>query len=189
MPARSARTPESPDLAALMAAYQAGDLSAFDALYERLAPVLRRFLLSLTRNDAWTDDLLQETFLQIHRSRQTYNSSYPVMPWAFAIAHHVFLMARRTRRRRGEFDSTTVAAEHLVTRSEDGAIVARDSVMKAMAELSPGTRRAVWLHHVVGWAFADVANKLGIQEAAAKLRASRGMATLRRTLRDRRHDG
>jgi RNA polymerase sigma-70 factor, ECF subfamily len=189
MPARSPRAPEPPELSALMVAYQGGDLSAFDGLHDRLAPALRRFLLSVTRNDTWTDDLLQETFLQIHRSRQTYNSSYPVTPWAFAIAHHVFLMARRSRRRRGEFDSTAVAADHLVTRSEDGAIEARDSVMKAMTALSPGTRRAVWLHHVVGWAFADVANKLGIQEAAAKLRASRGMATLRRTLRDRRHDG
>jgi RNA polymerase sigma-70 factor (ECF subfamily) len=190
MPARATRAPEPAELATLMAAYQAGDLSAFDALYARLAPPLRRYLLSLSRDDTWVDDLVQETFLQVHRSRRTYNASFPVQPWAFAIAHHVFLMGHRVRRRKHDFDPVPDESEDLgVTRSCEDAVAAREGIRKAMTGLSPGTRRAVWLHHVLGWSFADVARKLGIREAAAKLRASRGMSALRQTLSDhsRRH--
>jgi RNA polymerase sigma-70 factor, ECF subfamily len=191
MPARDPRAPEPAELSSLMVAYQGGDLSAFDGLYARLAPVLRRFLLSLARDPAWTDDLVQETFLQIHRSRQTYTATFPVQPWAIAIARHVFLMGRRTRRRKGDFDHLPADDPALSpTRGHEAGIVARDRVEKAMQGLSPGAQRAVWLHHVLGWSFADVARHLGIREAAAKLRASRGMAFLRRSLGEKpgRHD-
>jgi RNA polymerase sigma-70 factor, ECF subfamily len=185
MPARATRAPEPADLAALMAAYQAGDLAAFDALYASLAPPLRRFLRSLSHDETWLDDLVQETFLQIHRSRQTYNAAYPVLPWAFAVARHVFLMGRRSRRRKHDFDPAPAdGLDAVAVRSCEDAVAARDGVKQAMTRLSPGSRRAVWLHHVMGWSFADVARSLGIREAAAKLRASRGMAFLRQTLSD-----
>jgi len=191
MPARATRAPEPAELAALMTAYQAGDLAAFDGLYARLAPPLRRFLISLSHDDTWVDDLVQETFLQIHRSRRTYNASFPVQPWAFAIAHHVYLMGRRTRRRKHDFDGVPAEdGERASVRSGEDAAEARDQVTKALGRLSPGNRRAVWLHHVLGWSFAEVARALGIREAAAKLRASRGMSVLRQTLSDhqrRRH--
>ncbi|HEY3381954.1 MAG TPA: RNA polymerase sigma factor [Vicinamibacterales bacterium] len=176
-------------LTALMIAYQGGDLSAFDGLYAGLAPVLRRYLLSRTRDAAWTDDLLQETFLQIHRSRRTYNAAYPVEPWSIAIARHVFLMSRRGRVRKHDFDAGPVEElEHASIRGHETAILARDRVSRGLAELTPGTRRAVWLHHVWGWSFEEVGAKLGIREAAAKLRASRGMAVLRRALTEKRRD-
>jgi RNA polymerase sigma-70 factor, ECF subfamily len=185
MPARATRASEPADLAVLMAAYQAGDLAAFDGVYERLAPPLRRFLLSLSHDETWLDDLVQETFLQIHRSRQTYNAAFPVLPWAFAIARHVFLMGRRSRRRKHDFDpAPTAALDAAAVRSCEDAVAARDQVTQAMTGLSPGSGRAVWLHHVMGWSFADVARALGIREAAAKLRASRGMSLLRQTLSD-----
>ena len=46
------------------------------------------------------DDLVQETFLQLHRARHTYNPAFPLLPWAMAIARHVWLMDRRTLSRR-----------------------------------------------------------------------------------------
>ncbi len=75
----------------LMARYQAGDGAAFEALYRELAPRLRRELLSLSC-DAWrVDDLVQRTFLDIHRARRTYNPRSPLMPWVQAIVRHVVL--------------------------------------------------------------------------------------------------
>lgn len=52
-----------------MVAYQQGQLSAFDRLYGQLAPQLRSYLGSLVRDPARTADLVQETFLQLHRLR------------------------------------------------------------------------------------------------------------------------
>jgi RNA polymerase sigma-70 factor (ECF subfamily) len=92
------------DLAALMARYQAGDGEAFERLYARLAPRLRRYLRSLARDPGWAEDLLQETFLHLHRARHTYDCRRPLEPWAYAITRHVFLMSRRARVRRGELD-------------------------------------------------------------------------------------
>jgi RNA polymerase sigma factor (sigma-70 family) len=93
------------ELPAVMAAYQQGDLLAFDELYRRLAPGIRRYLVRAGGDPAWAEDLLQETFLRLHVVRQSYRPPLPVEPWAFAIARHVFLTCHRARRRRHDFDS------------------------------------------------------------------------------------
>ena len=173
----------SEELRALMTRYQAGQIEAFDRLYARLAPGLRARLVSLSRDPARADDLLQETFLQIHRARHTYDPDRPVEPWAYAIARHVFLMDRRGRsRRREQCHVEAGQAGELQWPSHDAAVTAHDEVRRALATLTPGTRQAVLLHHVGGWSFREVGARLGIRDAAAKLRASRGLASLREWL-------
>jgi RNA polymerase sigma-70 factor (ECF subfamily) len=180
-----AQSDDSERIAVAMTAYQAGDAAAFDRLYAALGPILRRYLQSLARDATRVDDLLQETFLQVHRARRTYDPSRPVVPWALAIARHVFLMECRTRRRKGDVDAVelddTVAA---AGRGHDEAVIARDRLRHGLSGLTPGTRRAVLLHHVQGWSFREIARRLGINSAAAKLRASRGVNALRTRLHD-----
>ena len=67
-----------------MVEYQAGRLEAFDRVYAAIAEPLRRYLTSLARDSVEAQDLLQEAFLQIHRSRHTYDSEQPLLPWVFA---------------------------------------------------------------------------------------------------------
>ena len=91
----------------LMVEYQLGRFEAFDQLYALVAPPVRRYLLSQARDAARADDLLQETFLQVHRARHTFDPSFPLTPWVMAIARHVWLMDRRTASRRpwsGDYD-------------------------------------------------------------------------------------
>lgn len=178
------RAVEHDALASSMAAYQAGDAAAFDDLYATLAPVLRRYLGSLARDDVRVDDLVQETFLQIHRARRTYNPERPLVPWSLAIARHVFLMDCRTRRRKRyrdgvELQETTIATTEA---RHDDAFAARNALDHGLDGLSAGTRRAVLLHHVHGWSFEDIAKRMGINNAAARLRASRGLTVLRKRL-------
>lgn len=163
-----------------MTAYQAGDLAAFDELYRRLQPGLRRYLLSLTLDAHRAEDLLQETFLQIHRSRRTYAPPRPVEPWAFGVARHVFLMDRRAgaRRRRHEADAGEVPPE-LPVPARDGQVARRDELRRAIAELTPERREPLLLHHVWGFSFKEIGGMLGIREGAAKVRAHRGMESLR----------
>jgi RNA polymerase sigma-70 factor (ECF subfamily) len=182
-------TDEQQAVAAAMCAYQAGEAGAFDKLYVGLAPILRRYLRGAVRNDARVEDLLQETFLQIHRARRTYNPDRPLVPWVLAIARHVFLMDCRTRRRKRE--SETVEVDESLAGSapgQDHAVVARDEVRQALSVLTPTTRKALLLHHVQGWSFREIGARLGINSAAAKLRASRGMHALRTRLGERRRD-
>ena len=81
----------------LMREYQSGRFDAFDDIYASLAPTLRRYLLPQARDAVKADDLVQETFLQIHRARHTFDPAYPLLPWAVAIARHVWLMDRRNQ--------------------------------------------------------------------------------------------
>src|SRR5215470_5418400 len=93
------RNREDEALRDLMLQYQEGSLEAFRELYAHLAPDLRRYVRFLMRGSDAADDLLQEAFLQLHRSRAAYNPAYPVRPWMFGLARNVCLMNRRAMRR------------------------------------------------------------------------------------------
>ena len=166
----------------LMREYQSGRFEAFDEIYASIAPVLRRYLLSQARDGAKADDLVQETFLQMHRARHTYDSSFPLTPWAMAIARHVWLMDRRTLSRR-PWAPDDVTAMEMPVRGDAASLVERDEVRRALAQVAPARRRAVVEHHVFGFSFKEIAERTGIAETAAKLRSSRGMAQLRALLK------
>lgn len=70
-----------------------------EELVRRISPMLLRYFggSSASRSDA--EDLLQNCWMQIHRSRRTYRSSEPLIPWIFAIARHTRLDGYRKRRR------------------------------------------------------------------------------------------
>jgi RNA polymerase sigma-70 factor (ECF subfamily) len=166
----------------LMREYQSGRLEAFDELYAALAPVVRRYLLSHVRDAAKADDLVQETFLQLHRARHTYDPGFPVTPWAMAIARHVRLMDRRTASRR-PWAPDDVSEMQLPVRGEAAAYAEQTEVRHALGQVAAAQRDAIVRHHVWGWTFKEIAAKAGIAESAAKLRSSRGMAQLRALLR------
>jgi RNA polymerase sigma-70 factor (ECF subfamily) len=166
----------------LMREYQSGRFEAFDEIYASIAPPLRRYLLSQARDAAKADDLVQETLLQLHRARHTYDSAYPLMPWAMAIARHVWLMDRRTRSRR-PWAPDDVTEMELPVKAEAASLADRDEVRRALGQVAPARRNAVIQHHLLGFSFREIAQRAGIAETAAKLRSSRGMAQLRALLK------
>lgn len=170
-------------LRALMVRYQAGDVDGFDGLYARLAPELRRYLIALARDAARADDLLQETFLQIHRSRRTYNPARPVRPWAFAVARNVWLMSERTRRRRAPPHLPLDTAPELPAPPDAVALADGDEVRRALARLPADRVEPLLLHHVWGFNFEEIGKMLGIRAGAARVRASRAMSALRGLLK------
>ena len=168
-------------LRACMVAYQEGRIEGFDGLHAALAPRLGRYLSVLCRDRERVPDLVQEAFLQMHRSRHTYDRTQPLLPWAFAIARHVHLMDLRTRRRRpAAARETPEDVEALFpVQAEAGRLPEQDLIRDALHHLGGERREAVLLHHVWGFSFREIAGVLGISAAAAKLRSSRGMADLR----------
>ncbi len=166
-----------------MAAYQEGDFSAFEELYRRLAPKLRGYLSALTWRASATEDLLQEAFLQMHRSRRTYLRGRPVTPWAFAIARHVYLMYRRdiVRRRKHE-DAFGDGVPDLPVPPAVESLATRETVLLALRELAQEGREALLLHHVWGFSFGEIGSLLGIREVTARVRTHRAIGTLRKLL-------
>lgn len=167
----------------MMVSYQEGTLDAFDRLYYKLKPRLFQYLLSLTLEPSRAEDLLQETFLQLHRSRRTYQPRRPVMPWAFAVARHVFLMDRRAGKRRyqHEVGELTELPDFPVP-AEVEQLADREMIRGALKRVSETKREALLLHHVWGFSFAEIGALLGIRKGTAKLRAHRGMQNLRQEL-------
>lgn len=170
-------------LSALMTAYQQGDIHAFDGLYQGLRPRLQKYLLVLTRGRSHAGDLLQETFLQIHRSRRTYLPGRPVVPWAFAIARHVYLMdvRKRTRMRTQEIVLDDPLPEIPVPPEAEG-LAEKERLQKALGQLPADQIEAVTLHHVWGFTFEEIGATLGIRGVTAKVRAFRGMKRLKEIL-------
>jgi len=172
------------ELVELMQGYLDGRVDAFDRLHAALAGRLRGYLRSQCRDAALADDLLQDTFIQIHRSRRTYEPGRPVTPWAFAIARHVYLMHARSTGRRLRFEDRVAADVKAGDIVRDGlqAMVDGDEVRRALRGVPPDQRRALLLHHIDGWSFGEIAARLGIRVNAAKTRAFRGMKKMRERL-------
>jgi RNA polymerase sigma-70 factor (ECF subfamily) len=171
------------DLSALMFSYQSGEFSAFERLYDRLASKLRGYLSSLTWNREQAEDLLQETFLQVHRSRHMYLPQKPVLPWVFAIARHCYLMECRSfaRKRRLEVLSNDEGLE-VPTLSSLEILADHLALRRALGLLPEERREPLMLHHVWGFSYDEIAGLLGTSPGAARVRAHRGMQELRNLL-------
>lgn len=166
-----------------MVAYQAGEFSAFEQLYDRLAGKLRGYLSSLTWSREQAEDLLQETFLQIHRSRHMYLPMKPVLGWVFAIARHCYFMECRTFARKRRLEVFT---------DDDGLDIPVPSPMEnfpdrlalrhALQELPEERREPLLLHHVWGFSYDEIAGLLGTSPGAARVRVHRSVQELRERL-------
>jgi RNA polymerase sigma-70 factor (ECF subfamily) len=172
---------ESPELVALMIAYQAGDLAAFEQLYVALQADVYRFMSS--RDRAAAGDLVQDTFLEIHRARRTYRPPLPVRPWIFGVANNVLSRHRRAAMRSHRNDIALASEGERAAESDVGAEIL--DLTQAMAGLPETTREAWRLHHIEGLTFQSIASRLRITKVAAKLRSSRASRMLRSLLSGR----
>lgn len=164
-----------------MERYQAGEMAAFERLYSALASPITRYVRRLASPGIEVADLVQNTFLQIHRARASYLPGHPVRPWVYAIARHMVLMARRTRRRstgkETSIDDEVLELPAPATAQSDP--VDQLTLASALRTLPDPGREALWLHHVEGLSFREVAAVQGIRETAAKVRAHRALVVLR----------
>jgi RNA polymerase sigma-70 factor (ECF subfamily) len=183
---------ESQTEEALMAAYVAGDKRAFGELFARLGPRVHGFFMRAFGNTAVADDLLQTTFLKLHRARADYRPDLPLRPWVFAIAARVRTDELRRRYRLAEDagdDELDAAAEAQAREQLAGAAAdgQRDdlvaSVRRAVDALPESQRLVVHLHRYEGMTFPEIARVLGTTEGAVKLRAFRAYERLREALR------
>jgi RNA polymerase sigma-70 factor (ECF subfamily) len=192
---REMNASEDPVLRVLMAEYQAGSVEAFDRLHDALAPALKAYLTSLTRDATRADDLLQETFLQMHRARASHTPGEAVRPWVFAIAKRVFLMHVRGTKRRERYEQADQhepheQGGHLSPASPEAAdrLHARRSIESALRQVPADGRRAFLMHHLFGFSFKEIAEKLGIKPGAAKIRSSRAASFMRSLLGEKRDE-
>jgi len=191
MPAARVSMDEGLDEEELMAAYVAGDERAFERLFEKLGPNIHAFFLRSFRDRTVADELMQETFLKLHRGRARYRSPLPVRPWIFTIAAHV----RRDELRRRYRIKEDCDEEGLVRAEEQAALAAeverRDAradadvserVRDAVERLPESQRVVLQLHRYEGLTFGEIGKILGTSEVAVRGRAFRAYEQLRKEL-------
>ena len=175
---------------ALMTAYLNGDQAAFAKLFGRLAPSIHGFFLRAFGSRALADDLLQTTFLKVHRARRQWQRDKKLRPWLFSIAARVRLDELRRKYSLRE-DTGAEAVEEAAEKAQppettDPAVAAdvKARVAAALERLPESQRAVVHLHRFEGLTFGEIAKILGTSEGAVKLRAFRAYGELREQLGD-----
>jgi RNA polymerase sigma-70 factor (ECF subfamily) len=182
---------EGDELSELMRSYATGKNSSFERLYTLLAPRLNRFCRRLTRDRTEAEDILQETFLRLHRARATYISGANPLYWAFAIARSVYLDRFRYRSRRPEDvgsqsdiaeDNALQADDHYRPDAALQAYALWDVITLQLQKMSEKNRIAYVLLREEGLSVNEAAALLGTTEAAVKQRAHRAYEQLRNAI-------
>jgi RNA polymerase sigma factor (sigma-70 family) len=171
-----------------MARYAAGDVAAFRRLFAMVGPTVRAFFMRSFHDPAVADDLLQATFLKLHRVRATYRPELPVRPWLFTIAASIRRDELRRRYRVpphvGEDDWEELEVQlHEQRRESSDSTDLAETVRAAIDRLPEAQRAVVYLHRYEGLTFDEIAAVLSTTPGAARVRASRAYDTLRKELR------
>lgn len=165
----------------LMARYCDGDASAFRELYTLVSPRLYGYLVKLCRHRALASDLLQQSFMKVHRARAAYIRGADPVPWIYAIAHRTFIDEFRRQRR----DTTRLAELRDLEASprdgahDDGSDDRVNDALVALARLPHDQRQAVVLTKLEGKSLLEAAEIAGTSVTAMKVRAHRGYKALR----------
>ncbi len=168
------------DLDRWMERYQQADPESPAALVVALSPPLLRFFRSQVASREHADDLLQETWLRIHRVRHTYRPGEPVSPWVYAIARRVRIDGyRRTLRITMHETAMGVMPERSAPVESGNSVPAFDTLVAALPE---GQREVLTMLKVGGLSLDEVARATSSTVGAVKQKAHRAYEKLRKLL-------
>ncbi len=173
--------------------YAQGDDAAFAYLHQPLTRRLLPFLRRLTGSVERAEDLLQETFLRIHRARGSFGHGARVMPWAYAIARNCYIDSYRAKKSRPKEVSQSRDSEdppypepHAGPEaSGEAQLLAAQMarvVEQALRDMTLARREAFILVRYEGHSIREAAAILGTTEGAVKLRAFHAYQEIRKTL-------
>jgi RNA polymerase sigma-70 factor (ECF subfamily) len=188
--------PEGLTDAEMMLRVKAGDDSAFDYLVQKYRRAMIHFMYRMAHNSAAAEDLAQEVFLRVYRSRGSYEPSAKFTTWLYRIATNLAVNhARDTRHERPETmvsldepneetgtsmdvaDSSLTVEEKLVRRERLMAI------RKTVQKLPERQRVAVLMHKYQQMDYKQIAEVLKLSESATKSLLFRAYETLREQLK------
>lgn len=152
------------------------------ALFDRLAPALRKLIFGFTREWHATEDLLQETFLRVHERLDTLLDAASMRAWLGRIARNVLADHHR---RRGAAGVESAVEDELPPPAEDGSNL--DHVVAGwleahLRELDPADAEALRLVDLEGKTQRELAARQGLSLSGAKSRVQRARAKLRARL-------
>ncbi len=171
----------------LMGRYCDGDSQAFEVLFDRYAGRIYRVALRRGMTTDAAEDLVQQTFVQLHQARSEYRRSGRFDSWLWTIAYN--LIRDRWRRRRTqrqaerELRQLRIASDD-VNRTSTESDATGETIRRALEQLSETQREVLVLHFYEGQSFAQIARVLGMKESAVRVRAHRAYRKMKSLLSD-----
>jgi RNA polymerase sigma-70 factor, ECF subfamily len=184
------------DDAAIMLELRAGNMAGFDFLIQKYRKPIIHFMYRMVHNQAVAEELAQEVFLRVYRSRETYRAEARFSTWLYRIATNLGVnYARDNRHERmastvylDEADSETGTTPDVADLTPDAeAKLLRQERLKAIREhvmsLPERQRMAVLMHKYEGMDYKQIGDVLKLSESATKSLLFRAYQTLREKLK------
>jgi RNA polymerase sigma-70 factor (ECF subfamily) len=178
--------------AELMLRVKDGDGASFGILLEKHRSPVIHFLYRMVQNQAIAEELAQEVFLRVYRSRESYEATAKFTTWLFRIATHLALNSLRDgknqrQEERLDDDSADTPVRQVSDKrpsvEQDMVYQARlDEVRRAVAMLPEKQRAAVLMHKYREMEYSQIAKVLNCSESAVKSLLFRAYETLRARL-------
>ena len=178
--------------AQLMLRVREGDETSFALLLERHRGPVVNFLHRMVQNRAVSEELAQEVFLRVYRSRQTYEPTAKFTTWLFRIATHLALNAIRDGKKSRLQESLSdellegverqIADRQVTVEQSMVSDVKVQEIRQAIGTLPEKQRAAVLMHKYDGLDYGQIARSLGCSESAVKSLLFRAYETLRARL-------
>ena len=153
----------------LLEGCRAGDVSAFERLYELHGTRMKSIAANLLGNVADAEDAVQETFLKIYRGAAAFRGAARLSTWIYRVlVNTCYDMMRRKRRRPvevGEPGPFQRAGEFLAPAPDHSL---RLSLEASLKELDPKRRSAFVLYAVEGFTHREIGEILGVPEGTSK---------------------
>lgn len=140
-------------------------------------PALRAFAMSLTRNPAAADDLVQDTIVKAWTHIDRFQRGTNLRAWLFTILRNTFYSDRRKRKREVPDPDGLHAALLSEKPAHDGRLAMND-FLRAFDQLSPEHREVLVLVGASGFAYEEAAAMMGVAVGTVKSRANRARARL-----------
>ena len=183
--------------AEMMLRVKAGDDSAFDYLVQKYRRPIISFMYRMAHNSAAAEDLAQEVFLRVYRSRAGYEPSAKFSTWLYRIATNLGVNYARDRRHErpenitnlDEADEETGQTPDLADRSPtvEQDILRRErlaAIRRKVEALPARQRTAVLMHKYQQMDYRQIAEVLKLSESATKSLLFRAYETLRTQLKE-----
>jgi RNA polymerase sigma-70 factor (ECF subfamily) len=176
----------------LMVRVKEGDGASFGVLLDKHRSPVVHFLYRMVQNHAVAEELAQEVFLRVYRSRSTYEPTAKFTTWLFRIATHLALNSLRDGKNerlqeRLDDNSSDMPVRQVsdLRPSVEQSLVYQaklDEVRRAIAALPEKQRVAVLMHKYEEMEYAQIARVLNCSESAVKSLLFRAYETLRARL-------
>ena len=171
----------------LVAAAKAGDRAAFDELVKATYADTYTLALRLTHNTEDARDVVQEAYLRAYKGLKKFRGDAQFTTWLYRITANCAAthLGKGNRHRHEDLEDQSALADERPEADPEAradASLLRDRVSAALAHLPPRLRAVVVLRDVYDLPHEEIAQELGITEAAAKVRLHRARRQLRERL-------